>query len=521
MKWVKRITIGLVALSLLALILDLGLNYWISARLPRIINGKNDFPYSITYEDLDISLLNSTILAKNIYLHPKKSIEDAPIKTGIYAQIKTVEVKKFKFWNLIFNDKIKAKSITITRPKVTLYKKSESAITNSKSINSQIVAPFSKVIFVSDIYLYGGDLKIIHTQNKKNILSVANISVKLEEIVITDDILKKKIPFSYRNYAFSCDSIYYRPNQFYHILTKQIETTEKGLSVKNFEMIPEYSRREFVKIIKKEKDIYNLKADEITIQNIKWGFDATEQFFFHTELISLHKAVANIYRSKVPPDDLSKKPLYNKLLREIPFDLKIDTLKVRNSLLEYEEEKTFEIGAGSLTFNRLNLTATNICSGFQKTKMKDLAIKINCRFMNISPMKIHWTLNVLDKTDGFNIKGSILKFPADKLTPFIKPYMNITAKGILDEVYFNFTGNDKTSKGNFGINYDDLKFTIYRENDRKKKNKFLTAIARIFTKKDTKEKVKNTAIEIERIPEKSFYNFLWRSIQEGLKKLLI
>lgn len=520
MKWIKRITIGLAALTLLVLMLNLGLNYWISARLPRIINGKNDSPYSITYEDLDISLLNSTILAKNIYLHPKKSIEDAPIKTGIYAQIKTVEVKKFKFWNLIFNDKIKAKSITITRPKVTLYKKSESAFTNSKSINSQIVAPFSKVILVSDIYLDGGDLKIIHTQNKKNILSATNISVKLEEIVITDDILNKKIPFSFRNYAFSCDSIYYRPNPFYHILARQIGATEKEISLKKFEMIPEYDRHEFVKIIKKEKDIYTLKTDEIKIQNMNWGFDKAEKFFFHAETILVDKATANIYRPKMPPDDLSKKPLYNKLLREIPFDLKVDTLKVRNSFLEYEEEKAFEKGAGSLTFNRLNLTATNICSGFQKTKMKDLAIKINCRFMNISPMKVNWTLNVLDKTDGFNIKGSLLKFPAEKLTPFIKPYMNITAKGILDEIYFNFTGNDKTSKGDFAINYDDLKFTIYRENDRKKKNKFLTAIARIFIKKDTKERVKNTQIEVERIPEKSFYNLFWRSVAEGLKKLL-
>jgi hypothetical protein len=32
------------------------------------------------------------------------------------------------------------------------------------------------------------------------------------------------------------------------------------------------------------------------------------------------------------------------------------------------------------------------------------------------------------------------------------------------------------------------------------------------------KKAKKAAVEIERILEKSFYNFLWRSIAESLKK---
>ncbi|MEO8516485.1 MAG: hypothetical protein ABI426_07065 [Flavobacterium sp.] len=521
MKWFKRIAVILLVLLLLIPLLDLGINYWISQKLPGIINEKNNSPYTITYKDLDISLLNSSILAKDIYLCPKNAIQNTSIKAGVYAKISRIEVDKFKFWNLLFSNKIKAKSITIIKPEIAVYQKNENAINNSKSIQSRIVTPFHKIILVSNIYLHDGGVRIINTENKRPILSAINVSLKLEGIAITDDILEQKIPFSYGDYAFSCDSLYYRPNKFYHVLSKRIETTDKGLVVKKFEMLPEHTRHEFVNIIEKEKDIYTLKTDEINIQNIQWGFDKTEHFFFHTEAIELNKASANIYRPKMPPDDLSKKPLYNKLLREIPFHLKVDTLKIRNSLLEYEEEKTFEKGAGLLSFNRFNLTATNICSGFHRTKMKDLTINVNCHFMNISPLKVNWTLNVLDKTDGFHIKGTINDFPAERLTPFIKPYMNITAKGMLEEVHFNFNGNDKISTGNFAINYDDLKFTIYRQNNPKKKNKFLSAIASIFVKKDTEEKVKYTEVEVERIPEKSFYNFLWRSIAEGLKKLLV
>lgn len=521
MKLLKKIAIVLLTFTLLVLLLDLGLNYWIAKELPGLINKKNDSPYTITYENLEISLLDRTIIAQNIYLYPKAATENTPIKAGVYAKIKTVHVKQFEFWKLLFSDKIKAKSITIIKPEITVFKRNENAVNNSGSIRSQIVAPFNKVIFVSDIYLNEGDLKIVYTQNKKAILAVANISVKLEQIAITDDILKKNIPFSYRNYAFSCDSIYYRPNKFYHIRTKHIETTEKGLSIQRFEMIPEYSRAEFVRRLPAEKDMYTLKARAVKINNMKWGFDKTEKIFFHTESVVIDNINANIYRGKMPPDDLKKKPLFNKLLREIPFDLKIDTLKINSSYLEYEEEKTFEKGAGLLSFNHLNLTARNISSGFYKQKRCDVALHINCRFMNVSPMKVDWSFNVQDKADGFRIKGSIQKFPAENLTPFIKSYMNITAKGMLDEVYFDFEGNDKKAIGSFAVNYDDLKFTVYQKDDVKKKNRLITFITRIFVKKTTKEKIKNTPIEVERIPEKSFFNFLWRCIADGLKKLLI
>lgn len=88
--------------------------------------------------------------------------------------------------------------------------------------------------------------------------------------------------------------------------------------------------------------------------------------------------------------------------------------------------------------------------------------------MNTSPLTINWKLNVLDPTDGFNIQGKILNFPAEKLTPFIKPYLNVTVKGMLDQVHFNFTGNDKSIKGDFAIDYDDLKLTVYRKKNGKR-----------------------------------------------------
>jgi hypothetical protein len=93
-----------------------------------------------------------------------------------------------------------------------------------------------------------------------------------------------------------------------------------------------------------------------------------DDLFVRTALATIGNCHADIYRNKLPADDLTKKHLYNKLLRDLDFELQVDTLKIKNSLVVYEEEKSFDKGSGKIVFDRFNLTATNLCSGFKRSK---------------------------------------------------------------------------------------------------------------------------------------------------------
>lgn len=519
MTWQRKVGIGILVLIALVLLLGIGVNIWIKSELPKMISEKNKSPYAISYKTLDYSLIDGYIKANDITIVPKAAVKEDTLKSGIYATVKTVEIKNFQLLSILFSDRIKARSITITSPEVILYKKSEKTV-NPKNLRNAVVAPFEKVVSVSDVYLYNGDVKIVYYKNKKAILSVANINIQLEGIRVDEQTLDKKIPFRFDRYSVKCDSLYYRANPFYHFTTKNILATNTDMRIQSFKMTPEYSRREFVQKIAAEKDLFVIASKDIQVKHLDWGFNS-EVLFANAHSVNFDGLSADIYRNKLPADDLTKKYLYNKLLRDLDFNMKIDTLKIRNSLLAYEEEKSFDKGSGKLIFNKFNLTAVNICSGFKQKKLADLKIHIDCKFMNHSPMKVDWKFNVLDKTDGFNIRGSILNFDSERITAFTKPYINVTTEGTLNEVYFNFTGNDKVSNGEFAIKYDNFKLVVYQKNNREKKNKFLTAIGNLFVKNDSKGQVKGTKVELERIPEKSFFNLLWRSIAEGLTKIFI
>lgn len=253
---------------------------------------------------------------------------------------------------------------------------------------------------------------------------------------------------------------------------------------------------------------------------MNWGFKK-DVFFFNAKSILLDDVNANIYRNKIPEDDLSKKPLYNSLLRKIKFPLKVDTLLIKHSKLVYEEEIDFKKGPAKLTFDHFNLNATHIQSGFGIKKAEDVDIKINCRFMKDSPLKVRWSFNVLDLKDGFTIKGDIQNFDIKAMYQFTKPYINASFDGVFNSYNFDIKGNDKSAYGITSLKYKNLDITLFKKDNPDKKAKLKSAVANLIVKKDSDDKSKQAKIELDRIQEKSFYNFLWRSIAESLKKILI
>jgi hypothetical protein len=515
MRHTRKIIYVLLGLFVLALLSNWGLNIWIDKQLPQLIAEKNKTPYTIKYKKADVSIWNSNVKVSGITITLKKNFTDTLTAPKIYATIVSVEIQKFRIWSLLFGDKIRARNIIIHKPVVLLYKKNKKAPKEDK-----VKKPFGKIVEVSKIQIQQGRLRIINDSNNIPVLTTKNINIDVNDIVITDATLKQKIPFLYKAYALRCDSLYYKINDFYHITSGKVKVTHTDVKVTAFALVPEYTRPEFVQRIKKETDLFMLKSDSIRLKHMNWGFK-NDRLFFEAQAIEIDQMFANIYRNKIPKDDLSKKHLYNKLLRDLSFRLKVDTLKIRNSLLKYEEEINFRKGPGILTFNKFHLTATNIRSGFGVKKLPDLKILVNCRFMNTSPMKVNWKLNVMDPSDGFVISGSIFNFNTQRIDRFTKPHVNAKTHGVLDKVYFNFIGNDKVSKGNFALQYRDFKVAIYQKKDRQKKDVVLSFLGNLLVKNDSDQTVKEVTVAVDRIPEKSFYNLLWRSIAEGLKKILI
>ncbi|WP_261510396.1 hypothetical protein [Chryseobacterium paludis] len=323
---------------------------------------------------------------------------------------------------------------------------------------------------------------------------------------------------SVKDYILTTKNFAYK-TKFYNMSVGLLKVNKNKIQVNNFAMKPLVSRAQFIKMIPVEKDLYDLKAGQVTAEG-NWDLFSNNKFINASNVV-IQSADANIFRSKIPKDDPKEKPLYSRLLRSIKIPLYVSNLDLKNSILVYEEDTPESAGPGKLTFSNFNMNVKNLNSAKLKGKPTQVKIKIDCSFMNLAPFAVDWNFDVANHNDVFAISGKAINLPAEGINPFIRPYLHITAKGTIQEMVFNFKGNPKGLNGTFNLRHKDLKIAILDKNNKEKKN-FITAIANLVIKSDSGKFPESVTVEnVERDPTKSFFNLFWKGVEEGLKKTLI
>src|SRR5690606_10752228 len=319
-------------------------------------------------------------------------------------------------------------------------------------------------------------------EKEPKVLEVTDVNITLDNIQFNQETSLNKIPFTYENLAVKIDSLDYHPNNVYHLQTQQITFENDNFNIEEFRLTPKLSQAEFLQQLVVEKDLYTFSVQSISLSDIDWGF-LEEDFYIKSPSLELDKLNADIFRSKVPKDDTSKKLLYSALLRELPFFMEIDKVKLKDSQIAYEEE-VVRGQPGKLTFSKFNADISNVNSGYKKTELPDVEINVNCVFMHESELKVNWTFNPMNRNEEFKIKGNLYNYDLHKTTPFLKPRIFASAEGIAHEVAFNFAGDDVVGSGNFLIKYDDLKVSIYKK-DLEGKSPLKELLANVLVKKSS------------------------------------
>lgn len=366
-----------------------------------------------------------------------------------------------------------------------------------------------------------GSFAIHQRKGDKQTLNISNVNATILNIGINQETSLKKIPFSYGQSKFTTGAIKYDTQKYYDITADNLYIDNKNLKLVHFVMKPKYSRKKTVSMFRYADDIFTLNAKEIALKDYSWDFDKAGTLLFKTEHLDINQLDANIFRDKAPTFNMSIKPMFSKKLRDIPFGLQLNTVAIKNSKLVYEETDKNAVAPGKIMFHNFNATIKNVYSGYGQTKVPTTSIAVNARFMNAAPLRVDWTFNVLNKRDQFNIQGKITNFPANSMQPFLQPYIKASTQGSISLVTFNFSGNNKSATGTYGMKYEDLRVTIYKK-DGEKKKKFLSAMGNLIIRKSTKDEVKTVNIKtVDRVQEKSFFNYLWLCIMQGLKQTVL
>ncbi|MFD0992074.1 hypothetical protein [Tenacibaculum geojense] len=497
MKAKRKNNIIYLVLSLFAIAVSLNiyLSNYLESQLSKLL-AKQEIKFT---GDVSTNVLFGNIFVENIEAR----------KDSLLVKAHRLEVKGVSYVSFLFNDVVKVSEISVFKPIISGVILDKEANNTSKN-NSTNQLP---IINIENIEIINGALSV--KNNNGSPFKIDDFSLSLTNVRYKDRLISV-IPFLYEDISFTLNKLEYQQSTTQMFALDKIIYSNNFLSIHNLEIIPLKVKEEYIYHVPYEKDLLSLCIKEISIPNFiiqtapKLSFKATNTQINYADFeVFLDASVLNHPKHK-------KKDLYSKSLRELPIQINFDTIQIKNSKILYKEKLSSKDKAGELSFHNINAAIYNLSN----TGNKETEIAVTSDFMNSTPFKVNWNFNVNNPLDEFFIKGNLATINAQKINSFIEPKLKVRVDGRINSLSFNLYGNNTYSQGDFAIDYENIKVKVLKNN--KGVRKVLSWLVNLVLKNSSKSEMKEVKIQkLERDQSRSFWNFLWKNIEKGLKETMI
>ncbi len=513
-KRFKTIVFVLLALGAVIIIGSVSINGILKSKLENFIQERLPENMVRAYDDITVDSFDGSLVVTNASLIIQNK-EDGVKHT--FINVEKLKISDISYWDYLFNDKINIEAISLENPKIAYYK---DRMKHSKDSVRQAVARIYKPITVGRILIKNTKFVIYEKGEYPTKIYTNNLTVEMDGVKVDNETVIRKIPFEYKDFEAQSDTVFVKVSPYENLTIESFSLKNNNAIFENLALKTKYSKKELSGIISKERDHYNLSLQSLSIANFDFGFNHN-RFFAKSKKVSLTNPSLEIYRDKLVADDPKIKPLYSKMLRDLPFELTVDSLKINDAKIKYEERQNPENMGGSINFENLDASISNVSNTYKSPEKTNL--KIMADFMGKTPISVDWSFDVQNQNDQFLFRADIGSLVADRMNSFTEPNLKVKLEGHTNRTYFTIDGNNETSNIDMKINYSDFKVTVLQK-DGIRKNKLVSALANIFISKNSEKKNDNYregTAEAQRNKTKSVFNFLWLSVKNALVKIML
>lgn len=461
---------------------------------------------NIQYDSLNIDLIKNQISING----PRMAIDNKEeAGNELKWKLSDIQLSGFNYNDYLKDKTIRLDSLTLNEPKITYYKNDS---LDYQNYNNQFKFHSNSEVYIENILIKNGSMDIISSVSDSLISHASEMNLKVFKVTLKDSLSEK--PLEYKKIKLEAKNVLYMLGAYEQLCVSELKTDLESVKLKDISVRTKYPKQDYYQILEKERDWYHATVDSLSISKVEL---IDKDAFTHYKLnnVQVYEPNIQILRNKSLPDDYSQKPLYSKVLRELDYSFHTDSITIHKGSVTYNEKVGGSSNMAELTFSDLNGTLQNFATNTSdKTK-----IKLDGKFMGATSIDIVWEFDVADPKDDFLFRANIGRIDAARFNQFIEPQINAVLSGELKKTYFTISGTDNISNIDMKLNYDDFKITVFKKNSREK-NKFLSGLANLFIKKTTDREEDNfretSKSGIRRDQTKSFFNFLWLNIREGL-----
>jgi hypothetical protein len=507
----KKYIIWFLGALVLVCIAGFTINYSLKRKLETKLKSLSE-TIKIEYKDISLNAFTGHLNVIEPHIRVYGKTTDT---VNLSITLKRLNIEGVSYWSYVFNDKIYADKVIFEQPNITYY---HNNLVQNNTYHKRFNSSFKHKVAIQYLEIVDGKLDVYQAQNNTLALKSNAINFKIEDVSIAPNTTKAHI--SYKNYSVNSSNVFFKISAFEDLNLAHININPETIKLTDVKLNTTLSRNALSNHIATERDHYNLNIDSIALKYPDFGLKQDSLFYFNSPHTTIYQANFEIFRDKLLPDDMSYKPLYSKMLRELNFNMALDTLQIKNSAINYTEKVKANTKGGELRFSNLNANITNMGN----TYIDKTHIDVNAIFMKHTPLHVQWNFNVNNKNDAFVFKSDIGKFHAHDLNQFMTPNLNVKLEGEVEKLYFTVSGNAITSQIDAKLKYEDFDVVVLKKNG-KEKNKLLSTVLNIFISKDSNNDAKTFSYgskeHIHRDPTKSIFNFIWLNLKQALMGAIV
>ncbi len=456
--------------------------------------------------------------------------KDAVLNIDLEAEARHLEAKSSEialdgidWFQIIFFKRLKINQLHVESPFVML---SDMPKPDSLSIEKKTTSKGISSIQITQLNLERGQFKIVkHPSDTLASLTADTFDIKVDGLSFKIDKkgaspAVKKLNLDIRDLTLHSDDNLHDIALNRFLLNKE----DNSITLTDLTVKPKYSKRDFFSHVQKKKARLDFDFPEIVFQG--WQFDQLLQGKFVARTVAINDMKLQILANQnIPIAPNHYEPLPHEALMKAALGITVDSVLVKNGLLEFENIAVGKSKAGLLSFNSLGAVLGNVTNDTARIRKQPiLTVEIVGDFQKKHRIYNNFWMDLSSPDYAFSFKGGASTIPFSQFNAILTPSTNIVFdKGNITKMEFEANANKTVARGKLNLDYDGLEFHLL--NKQKKKSKFLSQLVdMLFIKNDNNaddEDFQKGVIYWRRETNRPFFRYWWFAIQSGLKTSIL
>jgi hypothetical protein len=464
---------------------------------------------------------NDTILVRNIELNSFSKTGEIEefifrgARSNTSLAINDIKLKNARFKEYIKNKRIDIEEISSSKTSLNLRIKEE-----NEKMPQKVELPFN-ALGIQRFLSNNIDIELFY-QEKGRSYFIRKADLFIKKLSLDSTLNLKEIHHHVNSVVFTGKNYKENFGKNYTVTAKDytFRYPESTLTANAIKLRSQYDRFEYSKQIEFQNDWFKLDVSSLTATNLNIDSLLISKKFILTKL-EVHKGELIVFRDlNVPHNDDRRVPMPQKLLSELDFAFKVDTVLVNSNIHIHIMPKEIT-GIGTMT---LNIDAGHIFNlrtqHFRGTKPIVLQARGNLNEKANFTTKV--TFPIPSEKSEFQFIGNVGKLDLTALNEMLIPLGAIEIRsGSNEEVNINFNGNEDYAEGLMEFRYSNLKINMLDRETYQSKgfgNNLKTIFANSFVVSSKNPRwfsLQEGNIFYERIKSRSIFNLWAKALLSG------